>query len=227
MNRILSIFIYIIAFIVFFLMAPIILLLIIVDGSRSSNYIISLCRFMVFIFCCKIKIHGHFPDHKTFVIMANHSSFLDVFVIPSVFNSGKKFSAVAASKNFKIPIYSLLLKQMKVVSIDRSNRKQAIKGIQEAEKVLKEGYHIVILPEGTRSLDGKIGEFKKGGFHLAVNTQADILPIITKGLSKIKPKNRWYISPGIIDIYIGEPIPSKGKKVNELLEETKEIFNYY
>ena len=116
---------------------------------------------------------------------------------------------------------------MRVVSIDRSNREQSIKGIQEAEKILSDNYHIVILPEGTRTLTGEIGILKKGGFHLAVNTKANILPIITKGLFRIKPRNRWTIIPGQIEIYIDKPIISFGKTVDELKDETEKIFSKY
>ncbi|MDC1050598.1 lysophospholipid acyltransferase family protein [Candidatus Marinimicrobia bacterium] len=174
-------------------------------------------------FGCNLKISGHFPDNKNFVIMANHVSFLDVFAIPSCFKG--KFSAVAASMNFKIPIYATLLNQLKVVSINRSNNEEAIKSIKKAEKVLNSGYSIVVLPEGTRTLDGKLADFKKGGFHLAKNTESDILPIITNGLFNIKPKNRWNIQPGIIEINIMKPINSKNKSVDELLKETYDVFN--
>ena len=173
-------------------------------------------------FGCKINIKGIFPDEESFVIMANHQSFLDVFAIPIALKG--KFSAVAASKNFNIPVYRNFLKKLKVVSIDRANLENSIKGITQAEKVLKSGYHIVILPEGTRTLTGQLNTFKKGGFHLAVNTKARILPIITKGLFNIKPKNRWYIKPGTIDIIIEEPISSENKTVKELLDDTYAVF---
>ena len=84
--------------------------------------------------------------------------------------------------------------------------------------------HVVILPEGTRTHDGKLGKFKKGGFHLAINTHAKILPIITKGLYEIKPINRWTIKPGLITINVGNPIDAKNKKVDDLLEETRNQF---
>ena len=93
---------------------------------------------MISVFGCRVKIFGHFPKDETFVIMANHVSFLDVFAIPCSFSTNKKFSAVAASKNFKIPIYATFLKKLNVISIDRSNREQSIKGIQKAEQVLKD-----------------------------------------------------------------------------------------
>ena len=80
------------------------------------------------------------------------------------------------------------------------------------------------MPEGTRTKTGDLGEFKKGGFHLAVNTKASILPIITKGLFEIKPINRKTIKPGKIHIKVGEPIASTNKTVDELLDETKSKF---
>jgi len=178
---------------------------------------------MIWMFGCKLKINGIFPDDKNFVIMANHVSFLDVFAIPSCFKG--KFSAVAASMNFKIPVYATLLRKLKVVSINRSNNEEAIKSIKKAEEVLNSGYSIVILPEGTRTLDGKLSDFKKGGFHLAKNTGADILPIITRGLFNIKPKNRWNIKPGIIEINIMKPINSHNKTIEKLMNETEKVFS--
>jgi len=222
MNYFRSLVLYIFAGLSFMFFGPIILLVIIIYPKISYKLIIQFCKLMITIFGCKIQSNSKIPENETFVIMANHVSFLDVFAIPSVFTG--KFSAIAASKNFKIPIYATFLKKLRVISIDRSNRKQSIIGIKQAETLLKEGYHIVILPEGTRTRTGDLGEFKKGGFHLAINTGASILPITTKGLFKIKPIMRWLIKPGVIDIKVGKPIKSENKTVNELLEETHSIF---
>ena len=220
-----SIIIYLSAFIVFFFIGPFVLGLVVLHPSNASKYIIPFCKLMIWVFRCRIKVYGTFPKtEETFVIMANHASFLDVFAIPCVFSNNKNFSAIAASKNFKIPIYATFLRRMKVVSINRSNREQAIAGIKKAEKILQEGYHITILPEGTRTTNGELGIFKKGGFHLAIDTKAAILPIVTKGLFDIKPRKRWTIKPGLIEIYIGQPITSKNKDVNTLLNE---VHNFY
>jgi len=223
MIRLQSIFIYLRALLTFFIIGPVLLFISIIYTPFIYFIIVPFCKLMLFMFGCKVNVKGHFPEGKSFVIMANHSSFLDVFAIPFVFKG--KFSAVAAAKNFHIPIYRNFLKKLKVVGIDRSNLENSIKGITQAEKVLKSGYHIVVLPEGTRTLTGKLNNFKKGGFHLAINTRAHVLPIITKGLFNIKPKNRWYIKPGTIDIIIEKPIESESKTVNELLDETYAVFN--
>ena len=225
MNSIYSILIYLRAFITFIFFGPIILLVIFIYPPAIYPLIISFCRLMIWMFGCKLKIKGTFPEQKNFVIMANHVSFLDVFAIPSCFKG--KFSAVAASMNFKIPIYATLLRRLKVVSINRSNKEEAIESIRIAEKVLSSGYSIVILPEGTRTVDGRMLSFKKGGFHLSRNTGADILPIITTGLFKIKPKNRWNIKPGVIEINIMEPIKSNDKTIDELMNETQKVFSNY
>ena len=218
-----SILIYLRALLVFFIIGPILLLLTLIYTKLIYIIVIPWCRFMIFVFGCKIHINGELPENESFVIMANHQSFLDVFAVPIALKG--KFSAVAASKNFKIPVYKTFLKKLKVVGIDRSNLENAIQGITEAEKVLKSGYHIVILPEGTRTMSGKLNSFKKGGFHLARNTKARIVPIIVKGLYDIKPKNRWYIKPGRINIIVEKPISTDNKTVEELLNETYTVFN--
>ncbi len=222
MIKLQSILIYLRALLTFFILGPLLLFISIIYTKLLYRIIIPWCKFMVFMFGCSVNVKGKFPKGKSFVIMANHQSFLDVFSIPIALKG--KFSAVAAAKNFHIPVYRSFLKKLKVVSIDRSNLENAIKGITQAEKILQSGYHIVVLPEGTRTLTGKLSPFKKGGFHLAKNSKAHILPIITKGLFDIKPKNRWYIKPGTIDIIIGEPISSENKTVDELLDETSLVF---
>lgn len=217
-----SILIYCRAFLAFCLVGPVLLFIILINPQSLYRLVIPFCKFIIWAFGCKVSVKGNFPDNECFVIMANHVSFLDVFAIPSALKG--KFSAVAASMNFKIPIYSSFLKKLRIVSINRSNKEQSIAGIHQAEKVLNDGYHIVILPEGTRTVTGELSPFKKGGFHLAKNTHSRILPIITEGLFKIKPKNRWSIKPNEIIINIGQPIETKNKNINTLLEETEKYF---
>ena len=222
MNIIKTYILYFRAGLVFAIAGPILLIIIFIFPKLLYKTIVPWCKLMINMFGCSIITKGKIPSNQTFVIMANHVSFLDVFAIPSVITG--KFSGIAASKNFKIPIYSIFLKKLKVISIDRSNREQSIKGVKQAEKLLKEGYHIAILPEGTRTKTGNLGEFKKGGFHLAINTKSSILPIVTKGLFKIKPTTRKTINPDKIFVEVGDPIRSANKTVEELLTETRNIF---
>ena len=92
MKHILSLFLYVLSGVFFLLFGPLILLIIFISPKRSHSIIIIWCKIMIFVFRCKINISGSFPENKTFVIMANHVSFLDVFAIPTVFKG--KFSAI-------------------------------------------------------------------------------------------------------------------------------------
>ena len=70
----------------------------------------------------------------------------------------------------------------------------------------------------------KISKFKKGGFHMAVNTKTKILPIIVEGLFSIKPKNRWTIIPQPVKLIIKDPIDVLNKSVDDVLEEVESIY---
>jgi len=154
--------------------------------------------------------------------MHNHSSFLDLFLLPTIIEG--KYTGIVAQKNFKIPIVGSLLKKLNAIPIQRSNLNAAKHSIQLAEDLIKKGFHIAIFPEGTRTITGKISKFKKGGFHMAVNTKTKILPIIVEGLFSIKPKNRWTIIPQPVKLIIKDPIDVLNKSVDDVLEEVESIY---
>jgi 1-acyl-sn-glycerol-3-phosphate acyltransferase len=137
----------------------------------------------------------------------NHSSFLDVFIFPLIPKG--RYTGLTAARNFKIPVFSTLIRRIQAIPIERKNLKAAIESIKKAEQVLKQNIHIGILPEGTRTLNGKIGPLKKGGFHMAINTATPIIPVGVSGAFSVKPKNRWWFRPGRITINIGDAINPK------------------
>ena len=184
------------------------------------HYIPKFCYGFMFSMGVRIKQKGKFPDGGPFVIMSNHGSFIDPFIIPPSLQG--EYTAIVAAKNYKIPLFSNLLRALKAVPVQRGNKQSARESIQFAEKVIHEdGYHMVILPEGTRTLDGKLQPFKKGGFHMAINTKTSILPIAVKGLFQIKPKNRWSISPQQATMIIGNPITVDNKEISAIIKELK------
>ena len=163
--------------------------------------------------CCRLimssllvwpRLNGAFPSDGTYIIMMNHSSFLDVFIFPLIPKG--IYSGVTAVENFKIPVFSTIIKSIQAIPIERKNHFAAIESIKKAEEVLKKGIHIGILPEGTRTIDGNIGAMKKGGFHMAINTGISIIPVGVSGAFDFKPKNRWWFRPGLITVNIGDAI---------------------
>ena len=185
--------------------------------SASCLIIISFICFPLFFkadkFFCRLilmslgafpKIIGSFPREGTFIVMMNHSSFLDVFLFPLIPRGA--YSGLTAVENFRFPVFSFLLRRLKAIPIDRHNTAQAIHSIRQAEKNIHNGVHIGILPEGSRTVTGKIQPFKKGGFHMAINTKSSIVPVGISGAFVFKPKNRWWLRPSRITINIGKPI---------------------
>ena len=217
-----SLFLYIRTFIFFIAIAPmmIFLSLLFPDSIYSFGKFISKGIFKCF--NISIDIKGKFPEKGPYILMHNHTSFLDLFLLPSIIHG--KYTGVVAAKNFKIPIIGMILRRINAIPIYRSDRQKAIESIKTAELLIQKGFHIAIFPEGTRTIDGNLSQFKKGGFHMAVNTQTSIVPITVHGLFNIKPKTRWTLYPGKVTLTIHKPIKSINKTVNTLLNETLDIF---
>ena len=202
--KILSVFMYIM-FIPVFLFAAIIMI--------SASLIYFPLFYKLDKICCRLimsslliwpRLNGVFPSDGTYIIMMNHSSFLDVFIFPLIPKGA--YSGVTAAENFKIPVFSTIIKRIQAIPVERKNRFAAIESIKKAEEVLKKGVHIGILPEGTRTVDGTVRDMKKGGFHMAINTGISIIPVGVSGAFDFKPKNRWWFRPGAIAINIGDAI---------------------
>ena len=114
-----------------------------------------------------------------------------------------------------------MLRLIKAIPIDRSNHEKAVKSISFAETFLiNSNFNVVILPEGTRTLCGNLGAFKKGGFHMAKNTNLPILPMVSIGSFDYKPKNRFTLRPQIVTIKIGQAIGSSDETVESLMNKT-------
>ena len=185
-----------------------------------------LTRVQLFLLGAWIRIKNKIPNDQTYIVMMNHASFADVFF--SIQPLKGKYTAILASFNFKIPIWGTMLRFFKAIPVYRKDKIKAIKAIKHAETIIKDlKYHVVIFPEGTRTTDGKLQKFKKGGFHMAINTQVPIIPIAVKGGFNYKPKTRWYIKPSIIDIEVGNPIDVSKYTVNDidsLIDDTRKEF---
>ena len=185
-----------------------------------------LTRIQLFLLGAWIRVKNKIPNNQTYIVMMNHASFADVFF--SIQPLKGKYTAILASFNFKIPIWGTMLRFFKAIPVYRKDKIKAIQAIKHAETIIKDlKYHVVIFPEGTRTTDGKLQKFKKGGFHMAINSQVPIIPIAVKGGFNYKPKTRWYIKPSIIDIEVGNPIDVSKYTVNDidsLIDDTRKEF---
>tara|TARA_B110000438_G_C15807522_1_gene648137 strand:- start:2442 stop:2936 length:495 start_codon:yes stop_codon:yes gene_type:complete len=148
--------------------------------------------------------------------MFNHQSMFDHFMVAG--STSHYLTGVAAEDQYSYPIYGSALRRYKAIPIKRGKLKDAIHSLHEAEKVVLSGTSLLIAPEGTRTVSGELGNFKKGPFHLALNTKATIIPVAIVNAWAAKKKTDWKLRPGIITVNYGKPIKSTQYKDYSLQE---------
>lgn len=142
---------------------------------------------------------------KGIIYVCNHQSNLDIPVIVSALHMDVGFVAKKEMKSW--PFFNIWMRKSKCVFLNRENPREGIKDIKEAVKVIKEGYPIVIFPEGERTLDGEILRFKKGSFKLATETNGIIIPLTLKGTFDIQKRGEWKMKRNqLVTVVVDEPI---------------------
>jgi len=163
------------------------------------------------------------PD-KSYVYMSNHQSNYDIPILLGYLPV--QFRWLAKIELFRIPLFGYAMKRAGYICIDRSNQKSAFESLKKAAEIIRNGVSVMIFPEGTRTKDGNIGSFKKGGFVLAVESGVPILPVIIRGTYSVMPKSRLLIKPGKVTVEILEPVETSGftkETKDQLMEKIRNI----
>jgi len=154
----------------------------------------------------KVRIRGlsNIDFSQSYIYMLNHQSYFDIPVVLGCMPV--QFRWLAKHELFKIPLFGMAMRRAGYISINRSNRRSAFRSLKTAARIIRSGVSVVIFPEGTRSPDGRIQPFKKGGFVLAIQSGVPIVPVIIQGTSAIRPKEGKKIIPGEVLIDVCAPI---------------------
>jgi 1-acyl-sn-glycerol-3-phosphate acyltransferase len=172
-----------------------------------------------------VKGLSNLEPGRSYIYMVNHMSNFDIPVLQAFLPV--QFRWLAKAELYKIPVFGYAMKRAGYISIDRSDRKSAIESLNKAVKIVRDGISVVIFPEGTRSRTHNIQPFKKGGFFLAVDSGAPIIPIIIYGTERIMPKKQMLIKSGDVTLEIAKPINSSDytrKTKNDLMDKVRSIF---
>ncbi|MBN2196360.1 MAG: 1-acyl-sn-glycerol-3-phosphate acyltransferase [Polyangiaceae bacterium] len=155
----------------------------------------------------ELDVHGleHAVPGRAYIVMSNHQSHFD---IPVVFQALKRpMRMVTKTELFRIPFFGPAMRAAEFVEVDRGNRRQAIEAMERARVMVESGMSIWIAPEGTRSRTGELGEFKRGGFHLALGAQAQILPVSISGTIHVLPARELRLQRGVkVRVTVSPPI---------------------
>jgi 1-acyl-sn-glycerol-3-phosphate acyltransferase len=147
----------------------------------------------------------HLARGETYVVMSNHQSLYDIPALHVALPLTLRM--IAKSELFRVPLWSHAMLASGYVPIHRGDHTKALQDLRAAQKALESGISIWIAPEGTRSPDGQLLEFKPGGFHLATAVRFRILPVTIDGTRLCLPSKAFAAKKGITaKITIGEPV---------------------
>ena len=160
---------------------------------------------------------------KPYVIIANHQGYYDV---PSLVVAIKgNLRIIAKQELFRIPIFGHFLKYANFPRVDRASPEAARRSMKKTTDLIRQGFPILVFVEGTRSSDGNIGPFQKGGFVLAIEAQVPIQPVVIAGSYQVLNKNHHHFQPGPIVVNLLRPIGTKGLTYSDrddLLNEVRD-----
>lgn len=155
------------------------------------------------------------------IFVMNHESELDIVCAFSALPANLRFIAKHSLRY--VPFLGWYMSLTKMIFVDRSNRRNAMKSLAQAGARIREGANIIAFPEGTRSRTRQILPFKKGPFMLALEAQVPIIPIAADTGGVLKP-GRFKARPGVVRMKIGQPIETAGRTQQQrdaLMEEVR------
>jgi 1-acyl-sn-glycerol-3-phosphate acyltransferase len=171
----------------------------------------------------KVKGLEHIGGKPSYIYMSNHQGSYDIFALLSCLPV--QFRWIAKKELFAIPILGWAMGAANYISIDRSVRRKALESINRAASKIREGVSVVIFPEGTRSRDGSIQPFKRGGFTLAIRSGVPIIPVTIHGSRDVMPRDSMRVLPGEIRVTIDRSIetaPLSLRERNILMKKVRE-----
>jgi 1-acyl-sn-glycerol-3-phosphate acyltransferase len=148
------------------------------------------------------------PEKGPVIYMGNHQGNFDILALTLAIP--RRFSWLAKEELFRVPFFGGAMRRAGYIPLDRSDGRRALKSIDAAARKIREGVSVVIFPEGTRTHDGNLLPFKKGGFILASRAAVPVVPFTINGSMAINPRNRFELYPGTISITFFDPLLPEG-----------------
>jgi len=187
------------------------------------------CRLVAWTIFARIRVYGaeNLEPNRTYVYMANHSSLID---IPALFAYlPYQFRIMAKKELFFIPFMGWHLWTAGNFPIDRSDARNTARSLRNVIEGVKSGKSLAVFPEGTRTPDGKLQQFKPGAFKIALKARVPIVPVSIRGTFKLLPKTTLAPRPGRVEVIVGKPIETSAyteKNLGELIGRTRDAIQH-
>ncbi len=187
------------------------------------------CRAVLTAAGVRLRVRGreHIVPGRQYIVLMNHVNFFDPLVYQVAFPPPLR--GAEEESHFRWPIYGATLRRMGMFPLSRKDTARAVQTLRRAAAWIRErpGVSFGIMPEGTRTRDGRLSPFKRGGFLMAVEAGVDILPIVQRGAFEVARKGSLIIRPGRVDVTIEPAVPTAGttrETVGELVERVRRVF---
>lgn len=154
----------------------------------------------------KVNVNGleNIPKDEAVLFVANHASLFDIAVTYPLMARPTGFIAKKELK--KIPVLSWLMYFVNCIFLDRKDPREGLKSVLHAADLIKSGVSIFLFPEGTRSKDGELHEFKDGGMKIATKSQSPIVPVGIQGTAAAFENQFPRIRPSLVTVSFGKSI---------------------
>ena len=194
------------------------------NGKAPRTVQVLWSRSVLWFLLVPIKVTGreHVNPKQSYVFVANHQSFLDVFAVYGWLPNNFKW--LMKKEIRKVPFVGTACKVAGHIFVDRSNPRAALQSMEHIKGELVDGISTVIFPEGTRTKTGEMGRFKQGAFKIAMDLNLPVVPLSLKGFHHAMPARQLFVNPkASTALHIGEPIDlSQFADINEAMTYVRE-----
>ena len=194
------------------------------NGKAPRTVQVLWSRSVLWFLLVPIKVTGreHVNPKQSYVFVANHQSFLDVFAVYGWLPNNFKW--LMKKEIRKVPFVGTACKVAGHIFVDRSNPRAALQSMEHIKGELVDGISTVIFPEGTRTKTGDMGRFKQGAFKIAMDLNLPVVPLSLKGFHHAMPARQLFVNPkASTALHIGEPIDlSQFADINEAMTYVRE-----
>jgi len=173
----------------------------------------------------RVRVEGLelIPRDQPLIFMGNHQGNFDILAL--FLAIPQRFNWLAKEELFKVPVFGLSMRRAGYIPLNRGDGRDSLRSLEAAAAKIRAGASVIVFPEGTRTLDGSLLPFKKGGFLLAGKAGVPIIPFTINGSRQINPRNRIELYPGTLTIRFGAPLVpqgSGGRQREELMEQVRQ-----
>jgi putative phosphoserine phosphatase/1-acylglycerol-3-phosphate O-acyltransferase len=173
----------------------------------------------------RIKGEHHLWEQRPAVFLFNHQSAIDVLIIAKLLR--RDFTAIAKQEIARNPLVGPVFRVADTIFVDRRNQEKAIEALKPVVNTLRGGLSVAIAPEGTRSSGDRLGIFKKGPFHIAMQAGVPMVPIVIHNATDVLPKGGFFIRPSVVHVDVLAPVSTDDWSAETIDKHVAEVRGEY